>query len=178
MDNITGLMVALMFVTLLTIGFGNILGAIAPRLGTPKGFAAHPWQSLWWAILALVVLDTFWRCVAIFSIDSWSFAEFLYVQIGAVMLFFASTCLPTVGSTDAPSDGPPDRDRVFFGCLAVFQLWVLGLAPLFGAPSAVAMVVNLLMLLPPSLLALRPRAAIYPLATAAMAALTGLSVMT
>ena len=36
MDNITGLMVALMFVTLLTIAFGNILGAIAPRLATPR----------------------------------------------------------------------------------------------------------------------------------------------
>ncbi|MCA0869780.1 hypothetical protein LCL97_02985 [Seohaeicola saemankumensis] len=165
MDNITGLMVALMFVTLLTIGFGNLLGAIAPRLATPKGFADQPLDSLWWAILGLIVLDTFWRCTVIFSIENWSFAEFLFVQLGAIMLFFASTCLP--------SETPPAR--LFFACMAVFQLWVLGLGPVFGPPPVAALVVALLMAVPPAAIAMRPTPAVYRPATVTMAGLTVLS---
>ncbi len=62
MGNITGPMVTLMIVTLLTIGIGNLPGAVAPRLSAPRGFTEHPLHSLWRAILGMIVLDTFWRC--------------------------------------------------------------------------------------------------------------------
>lgn len=167
MENMTGLLVALMFVTLLTIGFGNILGAIAPRLGTPRDFGKHPLQTAWWVILTLVILDTFWRCTAIFSVEIWSFAEFLYAILGAILLFFASTALP--------SEEMPDKNPVFFMTLAGFHIWVLGLSLIFGGANAAGVVIAALMAALPAWVLIRPGLASYKPATAGMAGLTLLS---
>lgn len=167
MENLTGLLVSLMFVTLLTIGFGNILGAIAPRLKTPEDFGKHPLQTAWWAILTLVTLDTFWRCTAIFDIETWSFAEFLYTISGAILLFFASTALP--------SEEMPDKNPVFFMTLSAFHIWVLGLTLIFGGANAAGVIITALMAALPAWVLIQPGLASYKPATAGMACLTFLS---
>lgn len=170
MENMTGLLVALMFVTLLTIGFGNILAAMAPRLKDLAHVRAHIWQFLWWIILTLILLHAFWRCTTIFSVEEWTFPEFLFVQLGAILLFFASTTLP--------SEQLPDKERVFYFCLAGFQLWLLGLGVIFGAPSLGSTLTSLSMLAVLAVLIVLPKRPAYRLTTVAALALAmiGLSV--
>lgn len=164
MENMTGLLVALMFVTLLTIGFGNILSGSVPRLKDLAQIRAYPWQSMWWIILTLILLDAFWRCTTIFSIDEWTFPQFLFVQIGAILLFFASATLPIKDL--------PDKDRIFYICLAGFQVWLLALGSLFGAPGLILTLTNVSMLAVLSFLVVVPVLSAYRFATAAMSGLT------
>ncbi|MEV8466261.1 hypothetical protein AB0T83_05600 [Fluviibacterium sp. DFM31] len=134
MDVPTGLLVALMFVTLLTMSFGNILAAFAPRIQSKDPVFAHRLHGLWWAILSLVILETFWRCTAIFLVEDWSFVEFLYMILGAAFLFFASTSLP--------ENDRPGLSKPFLGSLVAFHLWLLGIAVLFGSPGWLPLLVT------------------------------------
>ncbi|WP_193139641.1 hypothetical protein [Meridianimarinicoccus sp. MJW13] len=169
MDVPTGLLVALMFVTLLTMGFGNILAAFAPKIQAKEPLFIHPLHGLWWAILCLVILGTFWRCAAIFLVENWSFVEFLYMILGAAFLFFASTSLP--------GNDRPGLSKPFLASLAAFHLWGLGLAVLFGSPGWLPLLVTVGLLGLLVSLWRNPDAPYFPQLSYAVAGLTILSLI-
>lgn len=133
MENMTGLLVALMFVTVLTMGFGNILSALTPMFKSPEQFFKVKSLKLWWVVVCLIILDAFWRCVDIFEFEEWNFAEFLLIIVGASLLFFASTALPE-------DDDEPDVRKVFFSCVLGYQIWILAIALLFGSPGVLSLI--------------------------------------
>ena len=87
------LLVAIMFATILTLGIASILSSlavVASRVAAIKGRLFH---IAWVLLLLLVHFDLFWQTSAILEIETWTFATFLYVISGPIVLFFATNLL-------------------------------------------------------------------------------------
>jgi hypothetical protein len=137
MEDPTGLLVALMFVTIVTMGIVNLLTFLSERIRIAGWPREHPLQLAWLVIVLLVSFDIFWQCIEILAIEDWGFIGFLFMVAGASMLFFATTVLPVL---DGPDDDAIQAEtqrasRLFFILLAGFFLWFLTLGFLFDAKS-------------------------------------------
>ena len=81
MEVTTALLVAIMFITIVTAGIVNIITAIAPILA-PLGQQLLDWVLISWIILLLLIhLNLFWETIIILEEEEWSFAEFLFVLL-------------------------------------------------------------------------------------------------
>ena len=128
MDLSSALLVAMMFVVLLTIGIGNILMSLASMVDRRSPVVASRLHISWIILLLLVYLNLFWHTLDILSIENWTFSEFLYLILGPVLILFASqVLLPNPSSTDGDLN---ERyfavSRPFFLLLAASQIWVNG----------------------------------------------------
>jgi hypothetical protein len=139
------LLVAMMFVMLLSIGVGNILMSLAGALDRASGVRVH-WIPLTWVVLLLLTsFELFWQTLAIVNIEDWKFGQFLYVISGPVALLFAiSLMLP-----DSVRAGEGDYlehyfsvSRRFFSLLALLMVWMVGIDFLFGEGFGAVTAVN------------------------------------
>lgn len=129
MDDPATLLTAIMFVTILGMGIGNLLMACADIAGGLRKPAPERIQLGWIILLLVAMLDLFWATTAILEVEDWRFLDFLYVITGPMLLFFA------VSVITAPSDGAEDNDHAhyfslcgrFFVMLALQEAWLLGI---------------------------------------------------
>jgi hypothetical protein len=122
------LLVALMFVTLLSMGIGNILVSLADIFNHATPSRRDRVHIAWIALILVVHFNLFWHTKAILSVEDWDFAGFLLAMAGPVLLFFATSILLTV----PPEDFQPNLasfflglGRRFFLMFAVLQAWIL-----------------------------------------------------
>ena len=119
----TAMLVALMFVTILSISIGNLLMTLAARVSGGADAARGRIWTAWAVLLLLIHLDDFWSVTEVLKFEEWAFEEFLFIIAGPILLLFASTVLSeTESDTDAPALLPPR----FFVILAVIQAWGFG----------------------------------------------------
>ena len=129
MEITNALLVAMMFVVLLTIGIGNIIMALAVLVDRRTPVKPDAIHTSWVALLLLVYFNLFWHVLDILTVADWKFLEFLYIVAGALLLFFATHVL----LPDASSPDTNDLRAYYFGIsrqffifLALLQLWILG----------------------------------------------------
>lgn len=122
------LLVALMFITILSMGIGNILVSLADIFNHATPSRRDRIHVGWIVLMLLVHFNLFWHTKAILDVENWSFLGFLLTMAGPVLLFFATSIL----LTDPPADFKPDLDsffvglgRRFFLMFAVVQAWVV-----------------------------------------------------
>lgn len=129
MEISSALLVAMMFVVLLSIGIGNILMSLAAMVDRRSPVTASRMHISWIVLLLLMYFSLFWHTLDVLSVEEWTFAEFLYVVLGPVLILFASqVLLPNPSQTDAVelNERYFDMSRPFFLFLAASQLWVNG----------------------------------------------------
>lgn len=129
MDISASLLVAIMFVVLLSIGIGNILMSLAAMVDRRSPVTASRMHISWIVLLLLLYFSLFWYTLDVLSFEEWKFGEFLYVMLGPVLILFASqVLLPDQSSTDAGDlhENYMRASRPFFLFLAASQLWVNG----------------------------------------------------
>ena len=143
--NLTGILVALMFVTIVTMAVGNLLTFLSERLQARDAARRDPLRLTWVGLLLLMSLNAFWQCVLILDVQTWVFTEFLFVILGACALFFASTSVPRFVEGGDPEDREDAMHRrtVFFALIAGFMLWLVALDMIFGIDSLALVVVQL-----------------------------------
>lgn len=122
------LLVALMFVTILSMGIGNILVSMADIFNhaTPS---RRDKVHVGWIVLALIIhFNLFWHTREILNLDDWRFPGFLMAMTGPVLMFFATSIL----LTNPPEDPKPDLNsffislgRRFFLMMALLQGWIV-----------------------------------------------------
>ena len=183
MENPTGILVALMFVTIVTMAIANLLTFLAARLRDEGWMRANGLQVTWVAILGFICLDAFWRCIDILSFEDWEFAGFLLMIAGASVLFFASSTLPEFVAGGAPprEEGKRTSNGVFFVLLASFEVWLVLLNLFFPGGSIASVLFSLAAAAVLLTMALRPGVAVYRVGTwvviAVLAALTLVQLM-
>lgn len=120
------LLVAIMFVTILSMGIANLLvglSSLVDRRTNLKPFGVH---TGWVVLLLLIYLNQFWNLFSIFEITSWQFLDFLLALSGPVILFFAtSVILPQATNEDAGDMRAHyfNVSRQFFQYMALLQIW-------------------------------------------------------
>lgn len=122
------LLVALMFVTILSMGIGNILGSLADILNHATSSSRSRVHIGWIVLLLLTHFNLFWNTKAILDNDEWRFAGFLLAIAGPVLLFFSTSVLLTAPAAGDEADLRRffhQIGRPFFVMFALVQAWVL-----------------------------------------------------
>lgn len=128
MEITNGLLVAMMFIVIITIGIGNILMAIAGTVGQGWSRKEDGMHTSWVVLILLAHFNLFWHTLDLLDVETWSFIGFLYVVMGPILLFLATSILISGG--DEASRGNEHYyavRRSFFTWLALLQLWFIGI---------------------------------------------------
>ena len=150
MELSNGLLVAILFVTVLSLGIGNLLAGLS-EIADPRAGHDIDWIPLTWLILLLLMhLNLFWETLVILSLEKWTFAKFVYMALGPMMLFYVTNLQLPKGNLKQPGEARAhyfDVARPFFGLLAVLMLWVIGADLVLGRSFDTQPVVNLVVAL-------------------------------
>jgi hypothetical protein len=149
MEVTNALLVAMMFIVLLTMGIGNIIAALAAIIDKRTPMKADPVHTSWVLLLLLMHFNLFWHVLDILSIEHWAFLEFLYIVAGAAIMFFATHVLlpdATSTATDVRSHYFDVR-RQFFVLLGLLMIWSIGVDVILAGdgltPSGVGNLIGL-----------------------------------
>lgn len=124
--------VVMMFVTLLSIGLGNLIMSISGSVSGRR--PALPIIALTWEVILIFVhFNLVWRSLDALKIEDFSLFGFLLIQSGPVLLIFANQ---VIGA--GPNDSESGLEAYlasaprFFSLLALVQLWFVFIDLLFG----------------------------------------------
>jgi hypothetical protein len=134
MDNPTTLLVAIMYVTIVTTGLVNVLMVLSALVGRRRRL--DPVHMGWIVVLLLLYLNFFWETTAILEIEGWDFISFLAFIVGPILLLFATDLLLAPEGPDHAGrlrEMYLDHSRRYFLLLCLVQAWVVGLDLAFGS---------------------------------------------
>ena len=128
MDNPTTLLVAIMYVTIISIGLSNLLMTLSELAG---GRARSPDKvHLSWLILLLFAyLSYFWQTTVILDVENWQFISFIAFLIGPICLLFATNLLIVLPENEEVSAAEHymQQSNRFFLLIGAFNVWLVGL---------------------------------------------------
>jgi hypothetical protein len=145
MDISNGLLVAILFVTLLGLGIAHVVMAMAGVIGGDRDKRPDALLAAWAILLLLLYLKLFWHTLELLDVEQWAFGGFLYVVLGPILLFFAtSVLLPGAAVPESVSarEHYLSVSRRFFGLLALLQVWIIGVDQLLGSGFTLASALN------------------------------------
>ena len=141
MEVTNSLLVALMFVTIVAMGIGNIVMALGARFGS-RSITRDRLRTSWQVLLLLVYFNFFWHTLELLKIEDWWFSGFLLFIAGPILLFFATSVL-----LEAKAEGDDDGSDIpprFHWLMAMVQVWVVvAVVVLLDAGFATAEAMNL-----------------------------------
>lgn len=147
MDNLSTLLVALMFITILTLGIASILGELAEAVRSSERRSGDRLLFGWVLLLLFAYFDLFWHTADIALVEKWEFHLFLFVETGPVLLLFATNIVLGAAGEESQTETPAALNRSgFFWIFALLHVWevlaglVLGVG--FTTGSAIAAVIT------------------------------------
>ena len=162
------LLVALMFVTILSMGIGNILTSLADIFNHATPSRRGKIHVAWILLLLMVHFNLFWQTKEILNVENWRFGGFLLAMAGPVLMFFATSIMLTA----PPEDSKPDLDsffgalgRKFFLMFAVLQVWIIMVGYTMSGSFVLTDLTNLAFLVLAVIMALVNNARIHALGT-------------
>jgi predicted membrane protein len=142
MDNINTLLVAFMFITILTLGIAGILTELAEVVRNVH--VKRDRLLIGWAILLLFAYFVlFWHTADITLLEEWDFWLFLFAETGPVLLLFATQIM--LGALTDESDTAQDkivRQGRFFVMFGLVQLWSITAGFVVGVGFPIASVLD------------------------------------
>ena len=98
------LIVALMYVTILSFGFASLLTSLGLLLKSDKELRVATIHFNWILILIIIHFNMVWHAVLLTNIVSWSYHAFLIIVSGPTLAFFTATILAPTSSKNASND--------------------------------------------------------------------------
>ena len=87
------LVVALMYVTILSFGLASLLTSLAQIIRRDNNIRVSPAHLNWLLILLLIHFNMVWHAVLFTNIETWSYHEFILVVLGPALAFFSANIL-------------------------------------------------------------------------------------
>lgn len=135
MEVSSAMLVALMFVGLLSIGIANILMGLAAMLDN-RAKISFDWIFASWIILLLLIcFDLFWDTTVILAREEWGFAGFLLIVLGPILVIFGGQVVLPDPSRFEGLDLKAhfaSESRDFFILLALLETWQISVDLLIG----------------------------------------------
>jgi len=124
------LIVALMFITILSFGFANILTSLAEIVNKKNNISVSIVHLNWILLLLIIHFNLAWQAVLIATNKSWSYDTFIFVELGPILAFFMTRILfPSEVSNKEPSalfSNYLNLSQRFFLIFALLQAWAIG----------------------------------------------------
>jgi hypothetical protein len=159
----SGLLVALMFVGLLSIGIANILVALATLVNQRRRVKLY-WVYLGWIVLLLLVFfDLFWQTAILLGVEQWDFIGFLYIISGPLLLFFATQVILPDGEDQTLDLRTKyfEAAPLFFTLLIAESLWLIGADVVVGGDNSGWRIVDVVAMALALVLAVSRRPAVH-----------------
>ena len=153
MENINALLVAFMFITILSIGVAGVLTELADVVRDAEGKHRDRLLVGWTALLLFANFILFWHTADIALRDKWGFALFLFAETGPVLLLFSTqimlSALRAEQQAQAIASVSQGRFFVMFGLLQLWSIaadFVLGIGFTSGSALNVLVVLTCVLL--------------------------------
>ena len=149
MDISYTLIVALMFITILSFGFANILSSIAKIVNKQNNIFVSAVHLSWILLLLIIHFNLAWQAVLISTYKSWSYDTFLFIELGPILAFLTTRILAPSESNDKEPETLISKylhlSKQFFLILALIQVWAIGIDLVLGLGFTGSAVFNLLL---------------------------------
>jgi len=139
------LLVALMFITILSMGIGNILISLANIFNHATSSRRDRVHVSWIVLLLVVHFNLFWQTKEILDVENWEFGGFLLTIAGPVLLFLATSILltqPPEGDLKKLTSFFVGLGHRFFLFFALLQVWIIGVGFTMTGSFVTADIVN------------------------------------
>jgi hypothetical protein len=147
MDNINTLLVAFMFITILTLGIAGVLAELA-EVVRHAGRVRKDGLLIGWATLLLFAYFTlFWHTADITLLEEWDFGLFLFAETGPVLLLFATQIMLGALTEEPVEPEATWRQTRFFWIFALLQVWSIAVGFVLGVGFTIDSVNDLVILL-------------------------------
>jgi len=135
MDNPTTLIVSIMYITIISIGLGNLLTCISDIVSGRKQAVSPSNTHLSWLLLLVIsYFSFFWETTNILEQEKWNLPGFIAFLSGPILMLFATNLLCTLPETiEQRGDHYLDVKNRFFVFLIGTQVWILGLDIFFNS---------------------------------------------
>ena len=148
MDNINTLLVAFMFITILTLGIAGVLAELAEVVRNVERRERDRLLVGWALLLLFAYFSLFWHTADIALLEEWDFGLFLFAETGPVLLLFATQIM--LGALSAEPGGEQDssvRQGRFFVIFALLQVWSIAAGFVLGAGLTMDTAIDAIVLL-------------------------------
>lgn len=123
MEVSTSLLVALMFVTILSMGIGNAVNTLSVIVEKWGKSGYSNLQVGWLGLLLISYFNMFWHVIDLLSVEKWGFLGFLYMMTGPILIYFATSILIATKNED---EGQKTLLRPsFFVIFVLLQFWII-----------------------------------------------------
>ena len=133
MDNINTLLVAFMFITILTLGIAGVLAELAELVRNVERRERDKLLVGWALLLLFAYFTLFWHTADITLLEEWSFGLFLFAETGPVLLLFGTQIM--LGALSAEPGNDADsivRQSRFFVIFGLLQGWSIAAGFVLG----------------------------------------------
>jgi len=144
MDNINTLLVAFMFITILTLGIAGVLAELAEVVRNVERKQRDKLLIGWALLLLFAYFSLFWHTADITLLEEWDFGLFLFAETGPVLLLFATQIM--LGALGAEHDSSVRQSR-FFVIFALLQVWSIAAGFVLGAGLTMDTAIDAIVLL-------------------------------
>ena len=145
------LIVALMYVTVLSFGLASLLTSLAQIIRRGNGISASPAHLNWLLILLLVHFNMVWHAVLFTNIEAWSYHAFLIIVLGPTLAFFSANILapePVANEdNDALNESYFSFIQQFLVLFGAIQLWAIASDFILGRGITGSAIFNILLFL-------------------------------
>jgi hypothetical protein len=139
MENINTLLVAFMFITILTLGIAGVLAELAEVVRNVERRDRDKLLVGWTLLLLFAYFTLFWHTADITLLEEWDFSLFLFAETGPVLLLFATQIM--LGALAADPGGEQEsvvRQKRFFVIFGLLQVWSIAAGFVIGVGFTVA----------------------------------------
>lgn len=123
------LIVALMYVTVLSFGLASILTSLSLIIKRGNDINVSFSHLNWLLILLLVHFNMVWHAVLFTNIEAWSYHSFLLIVLGPTLAFFSSSILAPEPNANASTESLQDSYfsfiRLFLVLYGTIQAWAI-----------------------------------------------------
>jgi len=153
MENINALLVAFMFITILTLGIAGLLTELADVVRNEARKQRDRLLVGWAALLLFASFTLFWHTADIALLSEWDFGMFLFAETGPVLLLFAAQIMISAlrDERNGTQDSSVHQSR-FFTIFGLLQAWsiaadfVLGIGVTAGSALNATVLLTCLLL--------------------------------
>ena len=144
MEFTSSVLVLFMFVIILSLAIASLLSAAAEVVNRRSDVRVHWLHANWMLLLLLFLFNLFWHSVDLLAIEEWGFGGFVFINAGAILIFFAAAVLlpGPLQEEETAETAYFAMSRQFFLLVALASAWLVAVDLIYAGGYTTSAVFN------------------------------------